>query len=92
MRITQIELPGSSHRSNVDADQADDADARRLRGVDIALPKKVGIVMDIADMDAVMSFMQTHEAADAMAYDGVLPETLVSLVEQQRPQVRYCLS
>jgi hypothetical protein len=45
-------------------------------------PKKVGILMDIADMDAVMSFMQTQEAADAMAYDGVLPETLVLLVEQ----------
>jgi hypothetical protein len=48
-------------------------------------PKKVGILMDIADMDAVMNFMQTQEAADAMAYDGVLPETLVLLVEQQRP-------
>jgi hypothetical protein len=48
-------------------------------------PKKVGIVMDIADLDAVMSFMETQEAADAMAYDGVLPETLVLLVEQQRP-------
>jgi hypothetical protein len=41
--------------------------------------------MDIADMDAVMSSTQTQEAADAMAYDGVLPETLVFLVEQQRP-------
>jgi hypothetical protein len=48
-------------------------------------PKKVGIVMDIADLDAVMSFMETQEAKDAMAYDGVLPETLVLLVEQQRP-------
>lgn len=45
-------------------------------------PKKVGILMDIADMDAVMSFMQTQQAADAMAYDGVRPETLVLLVEQ----------
>jgi hypothetical protein len=34
-------------------------------------------------MDAVMSFMQTQEAADAMAYDGVLSETLVLLVEQR---------
>jgi hypothetical protein len=46
-------------------------------------PKKVGILMDIADMDAVMNFMQTQEAADAMASDGVLPESLVMLVEQQ---------
>ena len=34
------------------------------------------------DRDAVMSYMQAHEAADAMAHDGVLPETLVLLVEQ----------
>jgi len=45
-------------------------------------PKKVGILMDIADMDAVMNFMQGQEAADAMAFDGVQPETLVMLVEQ----------
>lgn len=46
-------------------------------------PKKVAVLMDIPDMDAVMSFMQTQEAADAMAFDGVLPETLVLLVEQR---------
>jgi hypothetical protein len=38
--------------------------------------------MDIPDMDAMMSYMQTQEAADAMAHDGVLAETLVLLVEQ----------
>jgi hypothetical protein len=46
-------------------------------------PKKVAVLMDIPDMDAVMSFMQTQKAVDAMAYDGVLPETLVLLVEQR---------
>jgi hypothetical protein len=45
-------------------------------------PKKVGVLMDVADMDALMPFMETKEAADAMAYDGVLPETMVFLVEQ----------
>jgi hypothetical protein len=45
-------------------------------------PRRVGLLMDVADMDAVMSFMQTQEAADAMAFDGVLPETVVLLVEQ----------
>jgi hypothetical protein len=45
-------------------------------------PKKVGVLMDVANMDAVKSFMETQEAADAMAHDGVLPETLVLLVEQ----------
>jgi hypothetical protein len=47
-------------------------------------PRKVGLVMDIPDMDAVMAFMQTPQAAEAMAHDGVLPETLVLLVEQER--------
>ena len=37
--------------------------------------------MDVADMDAVMGAMQTKEMAAAMEYDGVLPETLVILVE-----------
>ena len=44
-------------------------------------PTRVGLVMDVADMDAVMRAMETEAAADAMAYDGVLPETLVILVE-----------
>jgi hypothetical protein len=47
-------------------------------------PKKVAVLMDIADMDVVMSFMQTQEAGEAMAYDGVIPETLVLLVEEPR--------
>lgn len=49
--------------------------------VDPGNPTRVGILMDVADMDALMSAMQTPGAADAMAYDGVLPETLVILVE-----------
>ena len=42
---------------------------------------RVGVLMDVADMQAVMAFMETAEAGEAMAYDGVLPETLVMLVE-----------
>ena len=49
--------------------------------VDPQNPTRVGILMDVADMDALMSAMQTQGAADAMAYDGVVPETLVILVE-----------
>jgi hypothetical protein len=49
--------------------------------VDPQQPTRVGLVMDVADMDAVMKAMQTPEAAAAMEYDGVLPETLVILVE-----------
>jgi hypothetical protein len=44
-------------------------------------PRRVGLVMDIPDMEAVMAAMETEAARDAMAYDGVLPETLVFLVE-----------
>ena len=42
---------------------------------------RVGVLMDVADMDAVMAAMETQEAMDAMAYDGVVRETLVLLVE-----------
>jgi hypothetical protein len=45
-------------------------------------PNHVAIVMDVADLDAVMAIMQTEEAAAAMDHDGVLPETLVILVEE----------
>ena len=49
--------------------------------VDPQNPTRVAVLMDVADMDAVMAAMQTPELAEAMAYDGVLPETLVILVE-----------
>ena len=42
---------------------------------------RVGLLLDIPDMDAVMAAMQTPEAASAMEHDGVVPETLVILVE-----------
>ena len=45
-------------------------------------PNQVAILMDVADMDAVMAAMQTETMTDAMAYDGVVPETLVILVEE----------
>jgi hypothetical protein len=45
-------------------------------------PTKVAVLMDVPDMDAVMNAVQTQAGADAMAHDGVLPETLVLLVEQ----------
>ena len=50
--------------------------------VDPENPTRVGLVMDVADMDAVMGAMQTPAMAEAMDYDGVLPETLVILVEE----------
>ena len=44
-------------------------------------PSRVAVLMDVADMDAVMAAMQTEAMAEAMAHDGVLPESLVILVE-----------
>jgi hypothetical protein len=49
--------------------------------VDPENPTRTGLVMDVPDMDAVMAAMETEAAAEAMKYDGVLPETLVILVE-----------
>jgi hypothetical protein len=49
--------------------------------VDQENPTRVAVLMDVADMDAVMAAMQTAALADAMEYDGVLPETLVILTE-----------
>ena len=49
--------------------------------VDPQNPSRVGLLMDVPDMDALMAAMETEAAAEAMAYDGVLPETLVVLVE-----------
>jgi hypothetical protein len=50
--------------------------------VDPEKPTRVGVLMDVADLDAVMAAMETEEAGEAMAYDGVMPETLVFLVER----------
>jgi hypothetical protein len=50
--------------------------------VDPQNPSQVALLMDVADMDAVMSAMQTKAASEAMSNDGVLTETLVILVEE----------
>jgi hypothetical protein len=49
--------------------------------VDPQNPTRVGVLMDVPDMDAVMAAMETEAASEAMAHDGVVPETLVVLVE-----------
>jgi len=38
--------------------------------VDPEQPTRVAVLMDVADMDAVMSAMESEEAAAAMAHDG----------------------
>jgi len=49
--------------------------------VDPQNPARVGVLMDVSDMETLQKAMETEGAAEAMAYDGVLPETLVILVE-----------
>jgi hypothetical protein len=45
-------------------------------------PTQVAVLMDVADLDALMAAMQSEEAAEAMAHDGVVPESLVILIEE----------
>ena len=48
--------------------------------VDPQNPTHVAVLMDVPDVDAFQTAMQSESAAEAMTYDGVLPETLVILV------------
>ncbi|MDX6598969.1 MAG: hypothetical protein QOE87_2856 [Gaiellales bacterium] len=56
--------------------------------VDPTNQTRVGVLMDVADMDAVQNAMQTGAAAETMASDGVLPETLVILVDAELEATR----
>ena len=49
--------------------------------VDPQNPTQVAVLMDVADLDILMAAMQSEAMAEAIAYDGVLGETLVFLVE-----------
>ncbi len=48
---------------------------------DPAKTNRVGLILEIPDMDALQQFLQTDEAAEAMRSDGVRPETMVMLEE-----------
>ncbi len=49
--------------------------------VDPQNPTQVAVLMDVTDSDVLMAEMQSEAMAEAMAYDGVLGETLVFLVK-----------
>jgi hypothetical protein len=49
--------------------------------VDPAGSKRVGLVLDIPDMDKFQEVMASDVAAEAMSFDGVHADTLVMLVE-----------
>ena len=44
-------------------------------------PTRVGVLMDVPDLDATLAALQTAGASDVMEQDGVLADTLVLLVE-----------
>jgi hypothetical protein len=46
---------------------------------DPANPNRVGLMLEVPDMEAFQKAMQSEAAADAMRSDGVRPETLVIL-------------
>ena len=50
--------------------------------VNPANPTQVAVLMDVPDMDAFGAAMQGEAAAAAMEHDGVVPESLVILIEE----------
>jgi hypothetical protein len=50
--------------------------------VDPQNPTRVALLLDVPDMDALMTALESEDAAAAMEHDGVKPETLVMLVER----------
>lgn len=52
--------------------------------VDPANATRVGVLMDVPDLEKLKAAMKTPAAAEAMAHDGVIPESLVTLVEAKR--------
>lgn len=52
--------------------------------VDPTNAHRVGVLMDVPDLDKLQAAVQTPAGAEAMAHDGVVPETLVVLVEAKR--------
>lgn len=49
--------------------------------VDPQNPTRVGVLMDVSDLEALATAMETPAAAQAMAHDGVVAESVVMLVE-----------
>jgi hypothetical protein len=49
--------------------------------VDPQNPTRVAVLMEVPDMNRLKTAMSSPGAAEAMAHDGVLTETLVLLVE-----------
>jgi hypothetical protein len=42
---------------------------------------RVGLIVEVPSVEAWQAALQSEEAAEAMKYDGVRPETIIELVE-----------
>jgi hypothetical protein len=49
---------------------------------DPAGSNRVGLIFEIPDFDEFQKLLQSDEAADAMKYDGVRPDTILVLTER----------
>ena len=48
---------------------------------DPAKSQRVGLIAEVPDLDAFQRIMETPEAAEAMKFDGVRPDTILILEE-----------
>ena len=49
--------------------------------IDPEKTNRVGLIVEVPDMDTFQRALESKEAAEAMKNDGVRPETIVGLVE-----------
>jgi hypothetical protein len=49
--------------------------------VDPESTSRVGLIVDVPDMGTFQKALASQDAADAMRYDGVRPDTIMMLVE-----------
>ena len=49
--------------------------------VDPDKTNRVGLIVTVPDLDTLRNALSTQDAADAMKFDGVRPETIVMLIE-----------
>ena len=49
--------------------------------VDPNKTNRVGLIVEVPDMESLQSALSTEAAAEAMKFDGVRPETMLMLVE-----------
>lgn len=51
--------------------------------VDPEKSNRVGLIVEVPDMDTFQRMMESEAAADAMQFDGVRPDTILTLVEPE---------